>query len=42
MVNAVFDLDQCRYRSLPVGAILRRFLGSIEPAPQQPFAVLGK
>ena len=39
MVNAVFDLDQCRYRSPPVGATLRRFLGSIEPAPQEPLAV---
>lgn len=39
MVNAVFDLDQYRYRSPPVGATLRRFLGSIEPAPQEPLAV---
>ena len=39
MVKAVFDLDQCRYRSPPVGATLRRFLGSIEPAPQEPLAV---
>ena len=39
MVNAAFDLDQCRYRPPPVGATLRRFLGSIEPAPQEPLAV---
>ena len=39
MVNAVFDLDQCRYRSPSVGATLRPFLGSIEPAPQEPLAV---
>ncbi len=39
MVNAMFDLDQCRYRSPPVGATLRRFLGSIEAAPQEPLAV---
>ena len=39
MVNAVFDLDQCRYRSPSVGATLRRFLGSIELAPQEPLAV---
>lgn len=37
----MFDLDQCRYRSPPVGATLRRFLSSVEPAPREPLDIIG-